>query len=270
MLKLRDLIQLAGVELTDFKIHCATGSEWSPLDAFFDDRFQEWQEHQNQRNFECEKIVSLVHLHGCEWLFAGVWNVLGSKKRRTKGRDWFQYSTEEVEGLDHLVGHAIVNFEKNFRASYLRGQRYVERLKITEIRPERMSVGDFPGFSEIRLSYSRLRVLVAQNIDTWRSALGSVSGIYVISDIVTGRLYVGSAYGEGGIWSRWSAYARTGHGGNAELRRLLRENGGEYASNFQYTILEICDLMMTKDQILARESHWKDCLLSRQFGYNEN
>lgn len=25
-----------------------------------------------------------------------------------------------------------------------------------------------------------------------------------------------------------------------------------------------------KDKVLTREGHWKDCLLSRQFGYNEN
>lgn len=270
MLRLKELISQSNVELNDFKIHCATGSEWLPLDAFFDGRFEEWQEHQNKRNFQCEKVVSLIHLRGTEWLFAGVWAVLGSKPRKTKGKTWFQYSTKEVTGLEHLVGHAVIKFDKNFRASYLKGPKYIDQLEVIELRRERMSIGDFPGFSKIRLSYSRLRVVFRQDVDTWRSALSSVSGIYVIADTKTGSLYVGSAYGDGGIWGRWSAYASTGHGGNKELRRLLRENGAEYASNFQYTILEICDLMMTKEQIIERESHWKDCLLSRQFGYNEN
>ena len=43
MIKLTDLIKLAGVDLHDFKIHCATGSNPTPLEAFLDGAFQEWQ-----------------------------------------------------------------------------------------------------------------------------------------------------------------------------------------------------------------------------------
>lgn len=69
---LLDLIRLAGVELGHFKIHLATGWPDSPLTAFYEGRFKEWQENQNRRNFSCEKIVSLIHLHADKWLFVGV------------------------------------------------------------------------------------------------------------------------------------------------------------------------------------------------------
>ncbi len=268
-IKLESLIELAGIELGDFKIHCATGSN-RPLDAFFGGHFEQWQEQQNQKNFECEKILSLIQLNRVEWLFAGVWNVRGYKQRRSNKRTWFEYSTDEVLGLEHLVGHAIVRFEKNFRASYLRGPKYIDDLRVSELLPQRMSIGDFPGYSNVCLPYSRLRLVVNQQVDSWRSALSSVSGIYLISDLRTGLQYVGSASGDEGVWGRWCSYANSGHGGNKELRRLLAETDNEYAENFQFSLLEICDPIMTKDQILARESHWKDCLLSRQFGYNEN
>lgn len=58
MLKLIDLIRLSGVSLTDYKIHCATGVTNPPLGAFFAGRWKEWQETQNQKNFECEQILS--------------------------------------------------------------------------------------------------------------------------------------------------------------------------------------------------------------------
>jgi hypothetical protein len=35
-MKLIDQIQLAGVELDDFKIHCATGNNLTAREAFFD------------------------------------------------------------------------------------------------------------------------------------------------------------------------------------------------------------------------------------------
>jgi len=46
-------------------------------------------------------------------------------------------------------------------------------------------------------------------------SLNSLPGIYLITDIKTGLRYIGSAYGENGIWSRWGNYFRTnGHGNN--------------------------------------------------------
>jgi len=40
----------------------------------------------------------------------------------------------------------------------------------------------------------------------------------------TGKLYVGSAYGDSGVWGRWREYARSGHGGNLHLRRLVQRD----------------------------------------------
>ncbi|MEZ9473025.1 GIY-YIG nuclease family protein, partial [Vibrio lentus] len=65
-------------------------------------------------------------------------------------------------------------------------------------------------------------------------------------------------------------HSYTGHGGNNQLYTLLNEKGMTYADNFQYSILEIADTHKTKDEILARESYWKNVLASRQFGYNDN
>jgi len=38
------------------------------------------------------------------------------------------YSTEEVAGLEHLAGRAVVKFRKEFRASYLKGEKYADQL----------------------------------------------------------------------------------------------------------------------------------------------
>jgi len=83
MLTLPDLIEQSGVELTNYKIHCATGkSPHSPLEAFFDGTFQSWQERQNQLNFKCDQVVGLIHLSPAKWLFAGLYRVLGYKEGR--------------------------------------------------------------------------------------------------------------------------------------------------------------------------------------------
>ena len=98
--------------------------------------------------------------------------------------------------------------------------------------------------------------------------MSNVSGVYLITDRATGKLYVGSATGGGGIWQRWCDYSSNGHGGNKDIIAVLNENGFEYADNFQYSILEIADTHTSKEDILERESYWKDVLCTRKYGYN--
>ncbi len=270
MIKLVDLIKLAGITLKDFKIHCARGKNPTPLETFLDNSFKQWQEDQKHENFQRNHILSLIHLDSNMWLFGGVYKVDGVKKRDTPGKTPFLYKTTEVGGLDHLVGRAFITFEKKFRASYLMGPKYIDQLEVSEIRSERMSVGEFSGYHSVLLPAKLLRTVIRDSIPSWKAALSSVAGIYVIVDSTTGKQYVGSAYGEGGIWQRWKNYAQTGHGGNKELRDIVKTKGKTHAENFQFAILEVCDVLASTDYILEREVHWKNVLCSREFGLNSN
>jgi GIY-YIG catalytic domain len=268
MIRLLDLISLCGVKLANYKIHCATGSKPTPLEAFFDGKFKQWQEGQNQRNFECAQILSLIHMGADRWLFVGVYSVEGIARRTEGPKPRYMYATSELRGLEDLVGRAVVQFDKTFRASYLRGSSYGEKLAVSEIRRERLSVGDFPGYNAVLVSRQLLRTIIREEIPSWRSALSSVSGVYLIVDTTNGKQYVGSASGVGGIWQRWDAYARNGHGGNKDLVLLLDKNGAAYADNFQYSILEVSDLYTSQETVLERETHWKKVLCSGKHGYN--
>jgi len=269
MIKLTNLIKLAGVELHDFKIHCATGSNPTPLEAFQDGTFQEWQEDQNQENFKCQQILSLIHLDGHHWLFAGVYEVLGVRPGWRKER-CFKYETRPLPGLDDLTGRAIVGFEKTFRASYLRGPNYADKLYVLAILERRMTIGDFPGFNQVLLSYPLLKTVVNQANLSWKTALSNVSGVYLVTDTTTGKHYVGSAYGGEGIWQRWCSYVKSGHGGNKELRELLQKMGEDHLIHLQFSLLEVCDLNSGEDYVIKRETHWKKVFMSREFGLNKN
>ena len=92
----------------------------------------------------------------------------------------------------------------------------------------------------------------------------------MITDIKTGKHYVGSAYGGDGIWHRWISYTKNGHGGNKELRILLNKKGKDHTLHFQFSVLEVCDLTASNDYVIGRENYWKDVIRSREFGYNSN
>lgn len=122
------------------------------------------------------------------------------------------------------------------------------------------------------LSYEALRKIVYNKTayKEWEEKLSAVAGVYLITDTKTGKHYIGSASGEeGGIWGRWSEYARTKHGGNKRLVELIAADS-EYCNHFQYSILEVFPIKRDRKEVLEYEQLYKKKLGSIQFGLNDN
>lgn len=252
------------------KIHLAVWNGYeNPVDVFLSGDFEDWQSWQSRKNFERKYIISLLQLPGVDkWLFAGGFYSEGSEC--IEKEKYYQYRTSEIDEFKSLAGRLVVDFSRSGRQSYLNAENWSDGIFVSEIRPEKMVVEEFAGYNKVKLSKKRLEIVVSQCISSWKGALSNVSGVYLITDTKTGKLYVGSATGEGGIWQRWSEYAENGHGCNRELVAALSQQGKEYSDNFQYSILEIADTHASANDVLARESYWKDVLCSREHGYNAN
>jgi len=270
--QLFDLIALSNpdVKPPSCKIHLATwNGEENPLDVYLAGEFDEWQKWQTKRNFERKCVISLISLPiKNQWLFVGLYQSSGAEWK--DDRNLFYYELSPDPSCLEIQGRLVVSFARSGRQPYLSAEKWAQDVRVIELRAEKLSIAEFPGFREVNLSKAELKSIVNQSLESWRTALSNVAGIYVISDTATGKLYVGSASGQGGIWQRWSQYAKTSHGGNKELRSFLREYGDEASEHFRFAILEIADIHSSEKDILRRESHWKEILLSREYGYNAN
>ena len=169
-----------------------------------------------------------------------------------------------------MNGRLIARFVRPGRQSYLQAEKWLDRFELEELLPERMSLAEFPGYRSIDISKGELDLIVSQALESWRVALSNVAGVYLISDTMSGKLYVGSATGAGGIWQRWSEYSANGHGGNRDLLALIKAQGAERAQAFRYSMLELADLHDSAEEVLCRESHWKKILQTRSNGLNAN
>lgn len=96
-----------------------------------------------------------------------------------------------------------------------------------------------------------------------------MKGVYLIR-LETGEYYVGSAYGDVGLWSRWSSYSYSRHGGNVELKRLDDATHGSFIEEARFTLLEAWPSRTDDAVILEREGYWKTALGSREHGLNAN
>jgi hypothetical protein len=122
----------------------------------------------------------------------------------------------------------------------------------------------FPGFDRLILDHAHLQTVMREHrYDTWRTALSSVVGVYLITDTRNGRHYVGKADGAENIRQRWNAYATNGHGGNVELRGLD-------PTSFRFSLLRVFDPATPTSEIDAAESHFKNALDTRRHGLNRN
>lgn len=143
---------------------------------------------------------------------------------------------------------------------------------VGEILKERYTGETFSGFENIDLPFSKIVTIIQNEKPDWKAALSSIKGVYLVTDFLTGKRYVGSAYGDIGIWSRWRQYVETGHGGNDLLKKLIKVKGMEYAIKyFKFTLLEYRPMKVIDQEVMVRETFWKKALLSRgDFGYNKN
>ncbi len=281
MINLCELLQIEKENFTNYKVHFAIGRDnrKEPYNTFLIDNFKEWQEHQTGKNWSREYILSLIYYEKDIWMFGGVYKVLPVEPapvENDNGWKGWRYQTELTEKAVEYIGRAFFKFKKEFRASYPTLELYpkngdpIAKMPLSHILDKRVALSDFLGFDSVNIDYKTLKYIVSDNILSWKSALSNVKGIYLIVDIHTGKQYVGSAYGDECIWQRWSNYAKDGHGGNVELRELIKTNGTEYKYNFKYSILEVCNMNLGNEYIISRESHWKEVLLTREFGLNLN
>ncbi len=132
------------------------------------------------------------------------------------------------------------------------------------------TVAPFTDYESVELTFPELREVIKNNYADYYKPLSTVKGVYMIIDGNTGKQYIGSAYGDKAIYSRWANYAATYHGGNLELIKLYEEFGEEYFDRFKFFILRIMPKKTPVDDVIATENYYKERYMTRKFGLNDN
>ncbi len=265
-----------GLDWNEVKVHVAQKSgNTRPIDVFTRS-FDEWQNKWNgafhsNHCWNRKYIFSMIELPSepdC-WLFGGIFNVISHTPENGK----IFYKVDHATEWNALVGRLVIRWAKNARAKGRKAESILPDMSINEILPDTYAGEDFPGYSNINHRYEILETLWNESKPDWVAALTHCQGVYLITDTKSGLRYVGSAYGEDGIWSRWGTYFKTGgHGNNKLLKTLVSKKSTEYVrQNFQISLLEHASSRDSEQHIIQREAYWKEVLLTRgKFGLNEN
>lgn len=226
----------------------------------------------------CERIVSFIGMGGTKARLVGVYRILGPKRSGRKvpsppgcppgiGQGRWYYDLERETGYEDLEHRVVIEWGKGALAwfQWLSNKEVIELLPKGQLRPP------FRDYLEFTLTHSEL-VDLYQHEDAnreWRARLAAVAGVYLVLATTTGAQYVGSAYGSAGIWGRWAAYARDGHGGNVLLKKLIAADSN-YPDAFSYSILQILPKTFARSELLEWEQRYKEKLGSRVQGLQGN
>lgn len=208
-------------------------------------------------------IVSFIGEEGLLSRFIGVYKLTS---RTQLAVDHFEYEMEEVkEQFDDLKERVIIKW-KNAISWH---QWIKNKMEVIEIHPG-LHYKQFTDYADFILSFDELKEIINKQYSDWKKMLSATKGIYLINDTKTGKLYVGSAYGEEGIWGRWRKYISTnGHGDNKTLKKLVSDNP-TYGKHFQFSILMLLPRTVTADEAIKKERLFKKKLGTNSFGLNSN
>ena len=282
MLTIHKLFKIYGIDPTCVKLVRHGNKEIPILDTFQTDisRFVSYQSFQMPKKFGKAKTIAVfAPYHKTTALFLGLWNIENiiknsefttdishELKKQSLPKEWFESSDKYILNKNNILKKFSERLVIEWGRSTVSWVQNKDK-EIIEIKSEqtKLSIGEFEAFDTVSLSLHELKKIInSPEINpTWVTALSSVNGVYLIQDKTTGKLYVGSAYGDNGIYGRWATYSKNGHGGN----KILKEVN---PNNFQFSILEIVSATTTADGVINCENKWKEKLGSRKFGNNEN
>jgi len=281
-MKFQDLLKNYNIDLTRTKLlrHNISNLEVARNYSLgYLDIYQSIQTESRLKN--CDFICGFLGTEGTEGKFLGCYKITGHMPLKQEklpldyfvgneiyGADLVFWQMEKTNILSDLIDRLVIDWGKGAINWCQNGTTEKEILYILPA----ISEIEFSSYDKILLSFDTLKTIITHpNQHTeWEKRLSAVAGIYLITDTKTGKHYIGSASGlEGGIWGRWSNYARTKHGGNKRLIELITADP-DYCNNFQFSILEVFPIKRDRHEILEYEALYKRKMGTVRFGLNDN
>ena len=285
MIELNKFIKVPNLNKTKIKFNMNAGNvEIKAWDLLFKEDETEWEQinawktkHPNNNLNHADYLLAFAQYYpyGPEYfIFGGLYKI---KKIEPEVFDEVGYELTLMDDYKEYRKRLIVKLKKPIgRDLYNRLYKNIQGTlepEVYEIAPN-TKLGHFPGYQNVTLSHPQMQQIISRNEPSWKQALMNVKGVYVITDLSNGKLYIGSASGNtDGIWQRWSDYANIENltGGNKLLNEIKLDKGKDYIiNNFQYSILEIFDTKTKVDTIINRENYWKNVFCTRKHGMNFN
>ncbi len=268
-IKLNDLLKFDDLSNVKIRFNLMFAQNWNPIELFKNGDISTMLEGQywnysKKKSYKLGQVtIGLVKIKPNEdhWLLFHV----GKVTKDLNKLNGVGYNYQSLLEYEKYSGRLVVKFKNKAQTMIRNANSVIEECFVSQILPDTFDNDLFPGYEKVNITWEEMKRVLSK--DTWKTALQNQKGVYLITDISNGKMYVGSAYGENMILGRWSTYIQNGNGGNLGLKKITFDHIKRY---FKYSILDIYKSTTDDQVIINRESWWKEVLQSRKYGYNEN
>lgn len=296
ILTFQDLLQLRGICLPPKEWKLMRHKDSRPhapdvLDLYYRNRnwLEEYQSLQSDDKAPGEGILSFLGIESNRALFVGAYRINARETVRThdiqirdvapplrpmieqdqQSRDTLvRYSLDRDTRFEPLELRVVIDWGANAIAWH----QWALDKEVVELRAPG-GVEPFPGYGDLFVTAPKLRHIVAHagSNPSWQHQLSASGGVYLLTDqSARGQLYVGSATGSGGLWSRWKTYVENdGLVGNVKLNQHLTDHPGAW-SDFAFSILTTFSTGTSRKQGVKMENEFKLRLGTRAHGLTAN
>jgi hypothetical protein len=268
MILLNDILNFSDSELKNIKIRFnqSNNNDFEPVKLFKEKdeglyNGQFWN-YSKAKSFQVGQIaIGFIRIEYDKWLLFDISEITKDLEKY----DDVGYDYRTLDEYKKYFGRLIVRYKNKSQNMIRKAESVINDCEVFEIINDTYEDDGFPGYDNINLSWHELNRVIEKK--DWKTALENQKGVYLITDVESGKRYVGSAYGENMLLGRWKNYVENGHGGNKDLKQLDFEY---IKANFRYSILEIYKSTIDDKVIVNREHHWMRILLTKdkRYGYN--
>lgn len=279
ILKLQDIFRFSEEDAKNVRVRFSMpNGEEDPKDIYLKDPEivnTKWFLHSGKKynNFKAGTIaIHLLLIDKDLWLLTAVKKILAiHPPENDKIWDYTCYETEDVPEFQVWCGRTYISYHKSTQSGKYKWSTISDRLLVSKIENELYGENTFTSYN-FELSFDQLEDIIKSGRRDWINALKHIQAVYLITDNLTGKFYVGSATSQDEfLLGRWKTYIKNGHGGNVKFKELIEKYGISYIRKyFSFQILEYFSENYPSVKVLKSESYWKNRFKSRIFGYNAN
>lgn len=262
---INDILCFENIENVKIRFNKKNNDNYDPIKFFKEDKQKlldgQFWNGEIKSFTEGQIAIGFAKIDGNKWLLFDISKITKDlEKYNAVG-----YEYKIIEKYEKYLGRLIIEFNNNSQNLIRKANTVIDRCKVIQILEDKFDNDIFPGYENVRLTWFDLKRVI--NKSSWDTALRNQKGIYLITDKNTGKMYVGSAYGNNMLLGRWKDYISSCHGNNTKFKNL---NNDYIKNNFSYSILDIYKSTINDNIIIEREIWWKETLQTRKFGYNDN
>jgi hypothetical protein len=265
---LNDILRLEDINNVKIRFNLMFQGVWDPIKFFKNGDMdtmlngQYWN-YKTKKSFKEGQItIGFIRLNEKDlWLLFHI----GKITKDLNKLNGVGYEFETLSKYEKYFGRLIIRFKNKSQTMIRLAKSVIDECEVVQILPDTFDNDIFPGYDKVNISWEELSRVISK--ESWKTALQNQKGVYLITDASNGKMYVGSAYGDQMLLGRWRAYVQTGHGGNKDLKKLDFKH---IQNHFRYSILDVFKSTVDDAVIIERESWWKEVLLTRKYGYNNN